>query len=135
MGAAAGLIQRGVVRIAPMKPRIFEPSRREVLAGLGASVAGLLGGGAAPVATTQLALQARPATLALKPDQPPAPIWELAAASHLRDVRLRRGDRCEVVFRNDLPVPLAPVWYGLNGPVTTDPLRGRAPAPPNAVET
>jgi FtsP/CotA-like multicopper oxidase with cupredoxin domain len=40
-----------------------------------------------------------------------------------------------VVFQNDLPVPLAPVWYGLNGPVTTDPLRGRAPAPPNAVET
>lgn len=118
-----------------MKPRIFDPSRREVLAGLGASAAGLLGGGAAPVATTQLALQARPATLTLKPDQPPAPIWELAAVSHLGNVRLRRGDRCEVTFRNTLPVPLAPTWYGLNGAAVADPLRGRAPTAPDATET
>lgn len=131
----AGLIQRGVVRIEPMKPRIFDPSRREILAGLGASAAGLLGGGATPVATTQLALQARPATLTLKPDQPPAPIWELAAVSHLGNVHLRRGDRCEVTFRNALPVPLAPVWYGLNGAAVADPLRGRAPTAPDATET
>ncbi len=130
----AGLIQRGVVRIAPMKPRIFEPNRREILAGLGASAAGLLGGGATPVTTTQLALQARPATLALRPGQPPTPIWELAAVSHLGNVHLKRGDRCEVTFRNTLPVPLAPVWYGLNGAAITDPLRGRAPAAPDATE-
>ncbi|WP_246667179.1 multicopper oxidase domain-containing protein, partial [Bradyrhizobium sp. UNPA324] len=97
--------------------------------------AGVRAGGAPPPVTAQLALQARASTLALGAGQPATPIWELAAISHLRDVRLKRGDRCEVVFRNDLPVPLAPVWYGLNGPVTTDPLRGRAPAPPNAVET
>ncbi|MFB6451901.1 multicopper oxidase domain-containing protein [Bradyrhizobium tunisiense] len=122
-----------------MKPGIFDPTRRDLLAGLsaglGASAAGLLAGGAGPLVTAQLALQARPATLALRPGQPPTPIWELAAANHLRDVRLRRGDRCEVVFRNDLPVPLAPVWYGLSGGAPADPLRGRAPAPPNAVET
>ncbi len=130
----AGLIQRGVVRIEPMKPRIFNPTRREVLAGLGASAAGLLGGGATPVTTTQLALQARPATLALRPDQPPAPIWELTAVSHLGNVHLRRGDRCEVTFRNALPVPLAPVWYGLDGAAVADPLRGRAPTAPDATE-
>lgn len=117
-----------------MKPRIFDPSRRKILAGLGASAAGLLGGGATPVATTQLALQARPATLALKPDQLPAPIWELAAVSHLGKVHLRRGDRCEVTFRNGLPVPLAPVWYGLDGAAVADPLRGRAPTAPDATE-
>lgn len=118
-----------------MKPRIFDPHRREVLAGLGASAVGLIAGGAGPLVTAQLALQARAATLALKPAQPAIPIWELAAVSHLKDVRLKRGDRCEMVFRNDLPVPLAPVWYGLNGAVPADPLRGRAPAPPSAVET
>ena len=122
-----------------MKPGIFDPTRRELLAGLGAalgaSTAGLIAGGASPAVTAQIALQARVGSLALKPDQPATPIWELAAVSHLKDVRLRRGDRCELVFRNDLPVPLAPIWYGLNGPATTDPLRGRAPAPPNAVET
>ncbi|WP_407189547.1 multicopper oxidase family protein [Bradyrhizobium centrosematis] len=118
-----------------MKSRIFDPHRREVLAGLGASAAGLIAGGAGPLVTAQLALQARAATLALRSGQPATPIWELAAVSHLKDVRLKRGDRCEMVFRNDLPVPLAPVWYGLNGAASVDPLRGRAPAPPNAVET
>jgi len=118
-----------------MKSGIFHPTRRELLAGLGASAAGLIAAGAGPPVTAQLALQARPATLALRPGQPPTPIWELAAVSHVREVRLKRGDRCELVFRNDLPVPLAPVWYGLSGGAPADPLRGRAPAPPNAVET
>lgn len=118
-----------------MTTRIFDPTRREVLAGFGASAAGLIAGGAAPAMTAQLALQARAATLALRPGQPAAPIWELAAVSHLGTVRLKRGDRCEMVFRNDLPVPLAPAWYGLNGPAAADPLRGRAPTPPDATET
>lgn len=118
-----------------MRTWILAPSRREVLAGFGASAAGLIAGGAVPAMTAQLALQARPATLALRPGQPATPIWELAAVSHLGNVRLKRGDRCEMVFRNDLPVPLAPAWYGLNGPATADPLRGRAPTPPDATET
>lgn len=118
-----------------MKPRIFAPTRRELLAGIGACATGLTAGGAGPLVTARLALQARPATLALRPGQPPTPIWELAAVSRVGDVRLKRGDRCEVVFRNDLPVPLAPAWYGLNGPAAADPLRGRAPAPPDATET
>ncbi|MET4310003.1 multicopper oxidase domain-containing protein [Bradyrhizobium sp. RT4b] len=122
-----------------MKTRISDPTRREVLAGLGAGLAapaaGLIAGGAAPAVTAQLALQARPATLALRPGQPATPIWELAAVSHIGNVRLKRGDRCEVVFRNDLPVPLAPVWYGLNGPAGADPLRGRTPTAPDVTET
>lgn len=126
-----------------MKTRISDPTRREVLAGLGAGLAaglgapaaGLIAGGAAPAVTAQLAMQARPATLALRPGQPATPIWELAAVSHIGNVRLKRGDRCEVVFRNDLPVPLAPVWYGLNGPAAADPLRGRTPTAPDVTET
>ena len=128
-----------MIRIFSLISRIFEPSRRELLAGcltgLGASAAGLLAGGAIPPVTAQLSLQARPATLALKPDQPATPVWELAAVSHLGGVRLKRGDRCELVFRNELPVPLAPVWSGLTGPAASDPLRGGAPAPPHATET
>lgn len=126
-----------------MKTLIFEPHRREVLAGLGASLgaclgasaAGLMAGGAGPLPTAQVVLQARAATLALRPGQPATPVWELAAASHVGNVRFRRGDRCEVVFRNDLPVPLAPVWYGLNGTALPDPLLGRAPVAPNSTET
>ncbi|MET4384927.1 FtsP/CotA-like multicopper oxidase with cupredoxin domain [Bradyrhizobium sp. F1.4.3] len=114
--------------------RIFNPTRREVLAGLGSATAGLMSGGAVPPVTAQLALQARLATLALRPGQAATPIWELAAVSHIGNVRLKRGDRCEVVFRNDLPVPLAPIWYGLNGAAAVDPLRGRAPTAPDATE-
>lgn len=93
-----------------------------------------MAGGATPAGTAQLALQARPATLPLRPGQPATPIWELAAVSHIGDVRLKRFDRCEVVFRNNLPVPLAPVWYGLIAPAVTDPLRGRAPTAPDTTE-
>ncbi|WP_025036640.1 multicopper oxidase family protein [Bradyrhizobium sp. DOA9] len=118
-----------------MTTRIHAPHRREVLAGLGASAAALIVGGAGPSVTAQLALQARPATLALTPGQAATPIWELAAVSHLRDVRLKRFDRCQLVFSNNLPVPLAPVWYGLHAPMAADPLRGRAPAAPDATET
>ena len=32
-------------------------------------------------------------------------------------------------------MPLAPVWYGLDGAAAGDPLRGRAPTPPDATET
>lgn len=126
-----------------MKQRILAPHRRQVLAGIGASLgvslgapaAGLMAGGASPLPTAQVLLQARPATLALRSGQPATPIWELAAASHLGNVRFKRGDRCEVVFRNDLPVPLAPVWYGLNGTALPAPVRGRAPIAPNSTET
>ena len=118
-----------------MTKRIHAPHRREVLAGLGASAAGLIAGGAGPSVTAQLALQARPATLTLRPGQPATPIWELAAVSHLGDVRLKRFDRCQVVFSNNLPVPLAPVWYGLHAPTAADPLHGRAPAAPDTTET
>ncbi|QAU46752.1 multicopper oxidase domain-containing protein [Bradyrhizobium guangzhouense] len=120
-----------------MRQRIFAPDRRQVLAGLGASlaapVAGFIAGGAAPLPTSQALLQAKPATLDLRQDQTATPIWELAAASHTKGVHLRRGDLCEVVFRNDLPVPLAPAWYGLNG--VEDPYWRRAPTAPGATET
>src|SRR3954452_20501580 len=98
-----------------MKTRILHPTRREVLAGVGASAAGLIAGGAVPAMTAQVALLARPATLTFGPGSRATPMWELVAISHTKGVRLKRGDRCQVVFRNDLPVPLAPVWYGLNG--------------------
>ncbi len=135
IGATAGLIQRGVVRIALMTKRFFAPTRREVLAGLAASAAGLAGGGAMPPAATRLPLQARPATLALRPGQPATPIWELVAPSTARDVRLKRGERCEVTLRNDLPVPVAPVWHGLDGAAAAEPLLGRAPVGPGVTET
>ncbi|MCP3470332.1 multicopper oxidase domain-containing protein [Bradyrhizobium sp. CCGUVB1N3] len=118
-----------------MTKRFFVPTRREVLAGLAASAAGLAGGGAAPSAAARLALQARPATLALRPGQPATPIWELAAPRAAGGVRLKRGDRCEVTLRNDLPVPVTPVWYGLDGAAAAEPLLGGAAVAPGTTTT
>ncbi|OAE97382.1 copper oxidase [Bradyrhizobium centrolobii] len=118
-----------------MTMRFFDPTRREVMAGLGASVAGLVVGAAAPPTAARLALQARSATLVLKAGQPATPIWELAAASSAGDVHLKRGDRCEVSFRNDLPVPVAPAWYGLDGASAAEPLLARAAVTSGGTET
>ncbi|OAF17869.1 multicopper oxidase family protein [Bradyrhizobium neotropicale] len=118
-----------------MTTRIIHPTRRAVLAGLGASAAGLALGGAASPAMASLTLQARPATLALRPGQPATPVWELAALNPAVDVRLKRGDRCEVSLRNDLPVPVAPVWYGLDGQSAAEPLLGRSAVTSGGTET
>jgi FtsP/CotA-like multicopper oxidase with cupredoxin domain len=106
-----------------------------MMAGLGAAVAGVVASGAAPAGPTRLALQARPATLALRPGQPATPIWELVAPSAAGGVRLKRGDRCEVILRNDLVVPVAPVWYGLDGAAAAEPLLGHASVAPGTTET
>jgi FtsP/CotA-like multicopper oxidase with cupredoxin domain len=118
-----------------MVMRIFAPTRREVLAGLGASALGVVAGGATLPGTVRLALQARPTTLALRPGQPATPIWELAAVNPAGDVHMKRGDRCEISFRNDLPVPAAPSWYGLDGEAAAEPLLGTAPVTSGATET
>jgi FtsP/CotA-like multicopper oxidase with cupredoxin domain len=132
---AAGLIQRGMVRIALMNTRLFDPTRREVMAGLGATAIGMVAGGAVPPATVRLALQARAATLALRPGQSATPVWELAAPGPAGNVRLKRGDRCEVAFRNDLPVPVLPAWRGLEGAAAAEPLLSRGAVVPGATET
>ena len=134
----AGLIQRDVVRIALMTMRIFSPTRRDVLAGLGASAAGLgltadLGAATLP-GTTELALQARPAGLTLRPGLSATPVWEFSATSAAGEVRLKRGDRCELSFRNDLPVPAAVTWRGLDGVAAAEPLPGRGPVAAGASE-
>src|SRR5690348_3268218 len=117
-----------------MTTRFFAPTRREVLAGLAATAAGAIPGSAAPSATTRLALEARPATLALIPARPATETWELAAATS-EAVRLRRGDRCEVALRNKLPVALAPAWYGLDGASAAEPILANPPTASDRTET
>jgi FtsP/CotA-like multicopper oxidase with cupredoxin domain len=131
----AGLIQRGVVRIAAMGTWNFAPTRRALMAGLGASALDAATGFAAPAAPVRLALQARPATLPLRSGLPAAAISELAATTATGPVRLKRGDRCEVILRNNLPAPVAPVWRGLEGADAADVLLGRSPVAAGSTET
>ncbi|MDE2377408.1 multicopper oxidase domain-containing protein [Bradyrhizobium sp.] len=112
-----------------MTTRNLTPTRRALIAGLSASAAGLLVGGAGPEGPVRLALHARSAALQLRPGQPATAISELGRLAFAGAVRVKRGDRCEVTLRNDLPVPVAPAWRGLDDAAAAEPLLGRAPIP------
>ena len=124
--AAAGHMQRKMVRINGMANQIFRPDRRAVLAGLG-SVA-LCPGTPQALAEDRpaLALRAKADGLSLRPREADTPIWSLGGA----DLRFRQGESPEIAFGNDLPVPMVLNLRGIDGALAAEPLLARAsPAP------
>ena len=118
-----------MVRIGLMARRFFHLDRRGVLAGLGAVAgAGLLPRSSLAQAAQTLLLRAKPSMIALRPGQPETPVWSLEAALP----RLKRGDRLDVTFQNDLPRPAALDWRGLEGAPGAEPWLGQAPVPSGA---
>jgi FtsP/CotA-like multicopper oxidase with cupredoxin domain len=113
----------------------FTPTRRALMAGLGASVLDAAAGAAAPARPVRLALVARPGTMDLRPGLPATAISELAALTPAGAIRLMRGDRCEVAIRNDLSFAVAPIWRGLDGWTATEPLLGRVAIATGTTET
>ncbi|MDZ4369435.1 MAG: multicopper oxidase domain-containing protein [Afipia sp.] len=118
-----------------MTNRVFLPSRRALLAGLGGTA--LASGLGLPVfaqgealAQTGAALQlrARPVTAALGASLPQSPIWALEAAS-TGPLRFGKGDLA-VTLSNELPAPIVLNWLGIDGAQTAAPLTGQAPIPP-----
>ncbi len=118
-----------------------------VTGGLGALVQGctLRGHGQAPgvvralqetfLPDVEIALRARPAQLALRPEGPPTPVWRYEvevlrgpseAVRALPDtylgpiLKLRRGQRVRVRFRNELPEETIVHWHGLHVPAVMD---------------
>jgi len=120
-----------MVRIDRMANHIFRADRRALLAGLGAAVLAP----AAPPAGAQgrpaLALRARADVLALRPGEPHTPIWSIAGP----DLRFKRGDRPDIAFGNDLPVPMVLNWRGVDGVVAAEPLLARTSPPQRALDT
>ncbi len=110
-----------MVRIEAMASAIFRPHRRGFLAGCGAwALAGWFPG---PVsAQTRVTLQARPESLALR-GGPQTPVWSLGAP----ELRFRRNDVAQFDFSNELPVPIALNWRGLDGVPALSPLATRPP--------
>jgi FtsP/CotA-like multicopper oxidase with cupredoxin domain len=137
--AVAGHRNRKMVRIGVMANRILRMDRRELLAGLGTAV---LSPGLPRIAAAQgrrpLALQAQAGSLALRPGAPESPIWSLqgSAQGPARDpaLRFRRGDQLEIELLNDLPVPTALNWHGLDGIAAAEPLMARSPLASGARE-
>jgi FtsP/CotA-like multicopper oxidase with cupredoxin domain len=117
-----------MVRIALMADRIFRLDRRELLAGLGAAALGpAMPDFAAAQSHLSLKLQTRAAGLALHSGQPETPIWSLQGSPPEPALRFRRGEQLEITFQNDLPVPAALNWRGLDGVAAAEPLAARPP--------
>jgi FtsP/CotA-like multicopper oxidase with cupredoxin domain len=121
-----------MVRIGPMASNKFPLDRRRLMAGLGATafvpawpVTGSAQG------RPSLALQAKPSSLTLRSEGPPAPVWSLAGP----DLRFRRGETIEIDFGNDLPVPTVLHWRGIDGISAAEPLLSRAPVSAGGKET
>jgi FtsP/CotA-like multicopper oxidase with cupredoxin domain len=121
-----------MVRVGPMASPKFPLDRRELMAGLGAAALAPIW----PVASraqgnpqgnlqgrVSLALQARPDSLALRPGSAATPTWSLQGP----ELRFKRGDILAVDFGNELPVPIALNWRGIDGVSSTEPLTGRPP--------
>jgi FtsP/CotA-like multicopper oxidase with cupredoxin domain len=117
-----------------MADGIFPVNRREVLAGLGAVVAGpAMPSLASAQGRPSLMLQAKAGAISLRPGGPDTPIWSLAGTEP--GFRFKRGDELEISFANDLPVPALLNWHGIDGVPTAEPLTARAPLAPGARET
>jgi len=105
----------------------FPLTRRHALAGLGGLILGPGAPAAAAAAPRQvLALQARPATAALRGGAPDVSVWSLGATPD-GALRFRRGDEVEVTLDNQLPIPVTLNWHGLDGIAAAEPLTRRPP--------
>ena len=103
-----------------MSDHILPLNRRHLLAGLGALAL------APPIASARadgvrsLALRARPDQLSLREGEAATPVWSLGETSLV----CKRGDNAEIAFNNDLPIPVALNWRGLDGVAALEPLLG-----------
>jgi FtsP/CotA-like multicopper oxidase with cupredoxin domain len=125
-----------MVRIGPMASPKSHPKsaldRRELIAGLGAvALAPLLPVAGLAQGRSALALQAKPDSLALRPEAPATPIWTLQGP----ELGFGRGETAEIAFANELPVPALLDCRGLDGAPTAEPLTARTPLAAGTKET
>ncbi|HLZ06420.1 MAG TPA: multicopper oxidase domain-containing protein [Bradyrhizobium sp.] len=101
-------------------------SRRAFLGGMGLTA---LGAWELPIAAATdgeaVLLQAKPATLALRPGQPETPVSALIGANPA--LRFKRGANLDITLQNDLQMPAAINWHGLDGIPLAEPLTGQSP--------
>jgi FtsP/CotA-like multicopper oxidase with cupredoxin domain len=117
-----------------MTDRVLQPTRRTLLAGLGGGIlAPLLPGQAPAQGRPVLVLEAKPATLALRPGAE-TQVWSLQPVPDL-PLRFKRGDDVEVSLSNQLPVPIVLNWHGLDGAAAAEPLLGRPPLAPGGKDS
>jgi FtsP/CotA-like multicopper oxidase with cupredoxin domain len=124
-----------MVRIDLMATWNLGPSRRELMAGLGAAVLGPVIPGIAAQPSQPLMLRAKPGSLALRAGQAETSIWALEGPTPEAGLRFGQGDQLAVTFANDLPMRVALDWRGIEGVPAAEPLLGRPPLVAGAKET
>jgi FtsP/CotA-like multicopper oxidase with cupredoxin domain len=112
-----------MVRIGQMARPVFPIDRRALLAGLGATTLVPALPITPAMAQQDRLLRAKPDVLSLRTGGPDTPVWSLGGA----ELRFKRGDKQPITFENDLPVPMALNWRGLDGAAATEPLTARHP--------
>lgn len=105
-----------------MARQFLRMDRRALMTGFGATSLGLLLPGGSPAqGRPPLAIQARRSALNLRTGAPETPVWMLVAP----ELRFRRGENLQVEFINELTVPAALDWRGVDGISAIEPLAGR----------
>jgi FtsP/CotA-like multicopper oxidase with cupredoxin domain len=112
-----------------MSRQIFRPSRRAVVAGLAAVV--LRAPKNAVAAQAPLALHCKESSLDLREKGPATQIWSLGG----QPLHFERGDRADIALVNDLAVPVAPDWRGVDGAAALEPLLAASPLAPSTGDT
>jgi FtsP/CotA-like multicopper oxidase with cupredoxin domain len=113
-----------------MADPIFPLNRREFVAGLVLGPAIALAAG-----RPSLMLQAKAGVVALLPGAPDTPIWSLGGSPSDPGLRFKRGDTIEAALANQLPVPAALNWRGIDGVPAAEPLVATTPLAPGAQQT
>ncbi len=116
-----------------MADRILPLTRRELMAGFGATA---FGSAMPRIAAAQgrrpLLLQAQTGVLALRPGGADTPVWLLQGPT---PDRLLRGEELEITLANELPVPTVLNWRGIDGVPAAESLAARVPLSPGGKET
>jgi FtsP/CotA-like multicopper oxidase with cupredoxin domain len=114
-----------------MSDHIFRPNRRAVVAGLATAALLRAGETARGQQPSQIALRCKADLLQLIEGKSATPIWSLGDQA----LRFRRGDRPEIAVTNDLQVPVALNWRGIDGVAAAEPLLTRPSLKPSASDT
>jgi FtsP/CotA-like multicopper oxidase with cupredoxin domain len=121
---AAGHLGLKMVRIDLMTSPKSLLDRRTLMAGLGAIALPAVWPQAGwSQGASSLTLKAAPDRLALRPGGPATEVWTLAGGN----LSTRRGETAAIALSNDLPVPLALHWRGVDGANAAEPLLARKP--------
>lgn len=113
-----------------MTKQVFSPCRRALLAGLGGTI--LTSGlrlPAAAQAQPALSLRIRPGTANLTAGGPDTPVWSFEAPESGPALRFKKGAELGISALNELPVPIALNWLGIDGAQAAAPLTVQGPIP------